>query len=80
MIDLLTETVYRVVSQALFARHQIFFSFYLCVRIHMQGRALGTSLIENADWQCFLYGTGTKLFGSGYDSDLSPRKGSVEPY
>ena len=76
MIDLVTETVYRVVSRALFAKHQIFFSFYLCAKIHMHSSTVGKSLIENSDWQCFLYGSNTKLFNTGDDNELSPRKGT----
>ena len=33
LVNLLTETVYRVVSHALFARHQLTFSFLLCTSI-----------------------------------------------
>ncbi|XP_065071378.1 dynein axonemal heavy chain 6-like isoform X2 [Rhopilema esculentum] len=74
MIELITETVYRVVSRAMFAQHQILFSFYLCARIHMHRSTVGKQLVEDIDWQCFLYGSKTKLFSTGDEKELSPRR------
>ena len=76
MIELITETVYRVVSRAMFAQHQILFSFYLCVRIHMHRSTVGKHLVEGIDWQCFLYGSKTKLFSTWDEKELSPRRGT----
>lgn len=76
MIDLVTETVYRVVSRALFAKHQLFFSFYLCVRIHMHSSSSDKPLIENPDWQFFLNGSNTTLFSSSVDGEPMRRRGN----
>lgn len=73
MIDLITETVYRVVSRALFGKHQILFSFFLCTRIQMHKTNAKMQLIGEADWHCFLHGSSTSVFANG--GNKSPSKG-----
>ena len=75
MIELITRTVYRVVSRALFARHQILFSFYLCMMIHSHKSTVGKSFVDEVDWQCLLHGSNTTLFAGSVDGGTSPRKG-----
>ncbi|XP_052105827.1 dynein axonemal heavy chain 6-like isoform X2 [Mytilus californianus] len=60
MINRLTSSIYRVVSVALFARHQLTFSFMLCSSI-MRANAKYTDIaevgkIEDVEWQVFLQG------------------------
>ncbi|KAL5008122.1 hypothetical protein ScPMuIL_013703 [Solemya velum] len=58
MINRLTSSVYRVVSVALFATHQLTFSFMLCTSI-MRANSKSdditeTGSLEDSDWQVFL--------------------------
>lgn len=60
MIDRLTSSIYRIVSVALFADHQLMFSFQLCTSImrvnskYADIQNLG--MIEKAEWTTFLQG------------------------
>ena len=58
LVELLTESVYRVVSYALFARHKLTFSFMLCAGImrHTTVTSRG-EVIDEAEWNWFLRGS-----------------------
>ena len=43
----------------------------------MQETTVGKTNINDADWQCFLYGTTAKLFRNTDDGEATPRKGSI---
>lgn len=56
----LTSSIYRVVSVALFANHQLTFSFMLCssiMRAHAKYEDItNVGVIEDFEWQVFLQG------------------------
>ena len=58
LVELLTESVYRVVSYALFAPHKLTFSFMLCVGIMRYAMVKShEALIDEAEWNWFLRGS-----------------------
>ena len=81
MVDLVTETVYRVVSHALFAKHQLLFSFYLCVKIKLHTKdAYRQPTIEESEWNWFLHGGGSAILNEyrddwSEDIEFTPRTG-----
>ena len=72
MIDRLTWSLYRIVSVALFADHQLMFSFLLCSNImRANSRYKDSDLhklgnIENPEWTTFLQGS---ILASMLDED-----------
>jgi dynein heavy chain len=56
MIERLTVQVYRIVSVALFAAHQLLFSFLLCSSIMRSDTTSSGERIEEAEWATFLQG------------------------
>lgn len=60
LVDVLTDNVYRVVSHALFARHQLTFSFMLCagiLRHATEKKTAGPEGIPETEWSLFLRGS-----------------------
>ena len=58
LVELLTESVYRVVSYALFARHKLTFSFMLCLGIMRHAMVKSREApIDEAEWNWFLRGS-----------------------
>ena len=77
LVDLLTESVYRVVSYALFARHKLTFSFMLCVGI--MRRAVVTSsdaAIHEAEWNWFLRGSAVAAITDRLENEEEFESGS----
>lgn len=70
LVDLLTESVYRVVSYALFARHKLTFSFMLCSGI-MRHAILKSrdATIEEEEWNWFLRGSAVAAISDRLEND-----------
>ena len=64
LIDVLTETMFRKVTCALFAQHQTTFSFLLCCNImkYSTDQDTGTPLIDKTDWSLFIWGASSPAF------------------
>ncbi len=77
MIDLITKTVYWVVSRALFGRHQILFSFYMCAQIHMHRLTDADHFIDKIEWNCFLHGSSSQTISDADDVALSSTIGKL---
>eukprot|EP00058_Branchiostoma_floridae_P021107 XP_002606597.1 hypothetical protein BRAFLDRAFT_120109 [Branchiostoma floridae] len=84
MIDTLTESVYKVVSQALFAHHQLMFSFLLCTSI-MRNNAVQSTLSEvlnslgglvEKQWLIFLH---TPIFANMMDAETEQQTDGLTP-
>ncbi|XP_019625905.1 PREDICTED: LOW QUALITY PROTEIN: dynein heavy chain 6, axonemal-like [Branchiostoma belcheri] len=85
MIDTLTESVYKVVSQALFAHHQLMFSFLLCTSI-MRNNAVQSTLSDEVlnslgglvekQWLIFLH---TPIFANMMDAETEQQTDGLTP-
>lgn len=79
LVELLTESVYRVVSYALFARHKLTFSFMLCVGImrHAMLRSREAP-IDEAEWNWFLRGSAVAAITDRLENEEEFDVGSVK--
>lgn len=77
-MELLTESVYRVVSYALFARHKLTFSFMLCAGImrHDMVRSRDAA-IQEEEWNWFLRGSAVAAITDRLESEDDVDKGSL---
>ena len=80
MQDLITESFYRAVSYALFARHQLLFSFYLSAKtlMHRGGGRKGTSIVTENEFRWLIHDMKDSILSTGQDDDImfSPRTGT----
>ena len=71
LVEILTENVYRVVSHALFARHQLTFSFMLCtgiLRHAADSKTAGQRFIPESEWSWFLRGSAVSAIADRLES------------
>ncbi|PIK36647.1 putative dynein heavy chain 6, axonemal [Apostichopus japonicus] len=82
MVDNLTESIYRVVSKALFAHHQLVFSFMICTSImrsnaRTDGEVVGgIGTIDDKLWQVFLQG---QVLAEMADSEILLKHDGLTP-
>ncbi|KAJ7369816.1 Dynein heavy chain 14 [Desmophyllum pertusum] len=78
LVELLTESVYRVVSYALFARHKLTFSFMLCAGILRHAEVkLRDASIDEAEWNWFLRGAAVAAITDRLENEDEFDKGSL---
>ncbi|XP_064622088.1 dynein axonemal heavy chain 6-like isoform X2 [Lineus longissimus] len=82
MIDQLTISVYQIVSVAMFAHHQLMFSFMLCTSIMRSHAKYGSSLVdkpgslEDLEWTVFLQGS---IMASIMDEETLAKHDGMSP-
>ena len=70
LVELLTESVYRVVSYALFACHKLTFSFMLCAGIMRHSMATSRDkTIDEEEWNWFLRGSAVAAITDRLESE-----------
>ncbi|PFX28824.1 Dynein heavy chain 1, axonemal [Stylophora pistillata] len=70
LVEVLTESVYRVVSYALFACHKLTFSFMLCAGIMRRGRSTSRDkAIDEEEWNWFFRGSAVAAITDRLESE-----------
>ena len=80
LVELLTESVYRVVSYALFARHKLTFSFMLCAGImRLAMMQSHDATIKEEEWNWFLRGSAVAAITDRLETEEDLDRGSLSP-
>ena len=80
LVELLTESVYRVVSYALFARHKLTFSFMLCAGIMRHATMQShDATIKEEEWNWFLRGSAVAAITDRLETEEDLDRGSLSP-